>query len=156
DVLLKAIEVLDNHDDFELVVMGNSSELLIPGVDVHYLGFIQDDILKAAVYAAADIFIIPSLEDNLPNTVLESIACGTPVIGSNVGGIPDMVRSGVTGDLFEAGNSQDLAFKLDAWMSRDDHELISKNCRKVAEEEYDQFVQAKAYQKLFETILGRN
>ena len=69
-------------------------------------GYISDWQMARAVYSAADIFVIPSILDNLPNTVLESLACGTPVVAFNAGGIPDMVKHGVNGYL---ADSEDVA-----------------------------------------------
>jgi glycosyltransferase involved in cell wall biosynthesis len=61
------------------------------------LGRIDSEEQLAALYSVADVFLLPSLEDNLPNVLLESMACGTPVIAHNVGGIPDVVQDGVNG-----------------------------------------------------------
>jgi glycosyltransferase involved in cell wall biosynthesis len=65
----------------------------------HHLGGIQSDHLLSFFYSACDLFVCPSLQDNLPNTVLESLACGTPVVAYETGGLPDMVREGVSGRL---------------------------------------------------------
>lgn len=156
DVLINALSFIGKPSDYELLIMGKGFEEDLDAFSVSNLSYISDDRLKSCVYSSADLFIIPSREDNLPNTVLESLACGTPVIGSNVGGIPDMVRPGLTGDLFEVGNAEDLAGKIDAWFRRDDLEQISKNCRDVAVNEYDISIQAKAYKKLYEDILKNN
>jgi glycosyltransferase involved in cell wall biosynthesis len=64
-----------------------------------FLGKIYDEEEMARIYGASDLYIIPSLEDNLPNTVLESLCCGIPVVGFRIGGIPDMVEDGVNGYL---------------------------------------------------------
>ena len=63
--------------------MGNSSEELISQFPfkVNTLGYISDQDSMISVYACADMFVIPSLEDNLPNTIMESMACGTPCVG---------------------------------------------------------------------------
>jgi glycosyltransferase involved in cell wall biosynthesis len=58
----------------------------------HYLGRLNDDISLALVYAAADIFVAPSIEDNLPNTVMEALACGIPSVAFKIGGMPDMIE----------------------------------------------------------------
>ena len=63
----------------------------------HHLGGIQSDHLLSLFYSACDLFVCPSLQDNLPNTVLESMACGTPVVAYETGGLPDMVRDGESG-----------------------------------------------------------
>lgn len=68
-------------------------------VNLHLTGTVDDDVKLADIYSAANCFVIPSLEDNLPNTILESLACGTPVIGFDTGGIRDMVVPNQTGYL---------------------------------------------------------
>jgi len=73
------------------------------------IGYISDENVMAEIYSAADIYVITTLEDNLPNTVLESMACGTPVVGFNTGGLCDMVVNGVNGILVPARNAQALS-----------------------------------------------
>lgn len=156
EVLTQALALISQQESYQLLVMGTASELALESLNVIQLGYISDDRLKACAYSAADLFIIPSREDNLPNTVLESLACGTPVIGSNVGGIPDMVRPGITGELFGVGDAVELAQKIESWFERDDLQQISANCRDIAVKEYDLSVQAQAYEKLYIEILKKN
>ncbi len=93
--LLDALKRLDS-DRIVLGVIGNSDiELSFPNV-IHF-GYITDDQKMATIYACADLFVIPSLEDNLPNTMIESLACGTPVVGFETGGIPEFVINYKTG-----------------------------------------------------------
>jgi glycosyltransferase involved in cell wall biosynthesis len=102
----------------------------------------------------ADVFVIPSRQDNLPNTVLESLSCGTPVLGFDIGGIPDMVRPGETGWLASDVTSACLQAKLHQCLNIESgHQKLSSRCRKVAEEEYDLSVQARRYQRLYRRIL---
>jgi len=156
DVLIDALQQLENKDEYLLLTMGKALSEAIPQLEVVSLGYISDDRLKACVYSAADLFVIPSREDNLPNTVLESLACGTPVLGNNVGGIPDMVRPGVNGDLFESGHSRQLAQKIRTWFERADLGEISRNCREIAVREYSSPIQAARYQNLYDEILATN
>lgn len=74
-----------------------------------WLGKVESDKLLAAIYTSADLFVLPSLQDNLPNTAIEAMACGTPVVGFDSGGLCDIVDSGVTGRLVPAGNVSALA-----------------------------------------------
>jgi glycosyltransferase involved in cell wall biosynthesis len=112
--LLEALNILKaQHPDFqlEILVLGKAdpdalSSLPFP---VHALGLIHDVKSLSRAYGAADLFAIPSLEDNLPNTVMESLACGTPVVGFDTGGIPQMVGHLKEGFIAPQGDSQKLA-----------------------------------------------
>ncbi|WP_176132747.1 glycosyltransferase [Salegentibacter holothuriorum] len=116
------------------------------------LGEIKDDRLMSVVYSAADVFVIPSLIDNLPNTVLESIMCGTPVIGFPVGGIPDMIDHGKNGLLAEEISVKSLVKILKEFL--DNPEVFDrKEIRRAAKEKYKGKVQAKKYMELFNEIL---
>lgn len=95
----------------EIVVLGKSEPETLESLPypVHALGMVQDPAELARAYGSADVFVIPSLEDNLPNTVMESLACGTPVVGFNTGGIPEMVGHGKEGFIAAQGDSMGLA-----------------------------------------------
>ena len=102
------------RDRICLLVFGHVNEAIKKGAPYPVIatGPVDSDAILADIYSAADLFVIPSLEDNLPNTVLESLACGTPVVGFRSGGIAEMVDHGVTGYLAETGgqNNWRLAF----------------------------------------------
>lgn len=153
-VLLKAL-TLFNDNNYQCIAMGTQTDEIESHIPIRFPGHLKEEKQIAEVYSAADVFVIPTLEDNLPNTVLESMACGTPVIGSNVGGVPDMVRPGVTGMLFEPGYSTELAGKIKEFFALPEMERnkMSGNCRRIAVEEYSQPVQAKAYMALYEEVL---
>lgn len=76
---------------------------------IHSMDFISDPLKLVKLYNASDTFILPSLQDNLPNTVVESLCCGTPVVGFSIGGIPEMITHMETGFLAEVKNSLSLA-----------------------------------------------
>jgi glycosyltransferase involved in cell wall biosynthesis len=120
-----------------------------------HVGEVKNDRLLSVLYSAADIFIIPSLQDNLPNTVLEAMACGTPVLGFAVGGIPDMVRPGVTGMLVPPKDVAALGSAI-VLLLRDPEQLreMGLNCRRVAIEEYSSDLQAIRYSKLYAAALN--
>ncbi len=101
-----------SDDAINILIFGkcNISEMrkMIPFKSV-FTGFIKDEYSAAIVYNASDVFVTPSLADNLPTTVLESLSCGTPVVGFRTGGIPDMIEHKVNGYLAEYRNTEDLA-----------------------------------------------
>ncbi|OUU19339.1 MAG: hypothetical protein CBB97_19580 [Candidatus Endolissoclinum sp. TMED37] len=90
-------------DDLGLVIFGaeevDSSEF--PGYDVTTLGVLRDDLSLSMAYAAVDVTLFPSLQENLSNVILESIACGTPVVAYNVGGNPDLIVNDITGRIVD-------------------------------------------------------
>ena len=82
-----------------------------------FMGFITDDYTTNLVYNASDVFVAPSLADNLPTTILESLACGTPVVGFDVGGIPDMIDHLKNGYLAKYKDAIDLSHGLNYCLS---------------------------------------
>jgi glycosyltransferase involved in cell wall biosynthesis len=150
--LQDALRYLDAESVF-LITLGNGKidDTLFPS---KCLGFISDPLQIAMAYSAADVFVIPSIEDNLPNSVMESIACGTPVVGFNIGGIPDMIRHGENGFLATLGDSIDLAQKVNQILNNDElSSHMSTNARRIAEQEYSQELQTKRHIELYNTIL---
>jgi glycosyltransferase involved in cell wall biosynthesis len=103
------------------------------------------------------VFVIPSLQESFGQTVTESLACGTPVVGFNTGGIPDMVRLGITGYLATVANADELSHAIAAVL--DDpvkRAEMRRNCREIAVKEYSLETQAKAYFKFYQTLMGQN
>ena len=122
----------------------------------HSLGFVEDERLKVLAYSAADLFVHPAQVDNLPNVVIEAIACGTPVVGLPIGGVPDMVVPGVTGWLAGASNGEALADAITgALAGREEWSRLRLSCRSYAEQHYDDRVQAERYTDLFRRLMNR-
>lgn len=140
--------------DVTLCAIGSTNGELTQEVDnLIDLGSIDDERLMSVAYSSADVFVIPSLMDNLPNTVLESLMCGTPVIGFPVGGITDMIKSGINGYLAEDISVDSLLDTLvDFLHGKDtfDRDLIREN----AVLEYDLDIQASKYESLFKEKLN--
>jgi glycosyltransferase involved in cell wall biosynthesis len=102
---------ITNTDSIELLVFGKSKSSDFEGIKlkVNVLGSITDQNKIIDYYNAAALFVSPSIEDNLPNTIMEAMACGTPVVAFGIGGIADMVVHKVNGYLAETKNSHSLA-----------------------------------------------
>ncbi len=118
------------------------------------LGPFYDERLMSIAYSAADVFVIPSLMDNLPNTVLESIMCGTPVIGFPVGGISEMIIDGENGLLTKEISVNSLVETMTDFL--DNPQRFDKDkIRADALKKYDQKIQAERYISLFKEINGQ-
>jgi glycosyltransferase involved in cell wall biosynthesis len=161
-LLLAALEELHKtelRDEIELIIFGssNSDKALNLGFKAHYLGILNDDCSLALAYSAADVFVAPSLQDNLPNTVMESLACGTPCIAFDIGGMPDMIEHRQNGYLARPYQTEDLAQGI-AWVlgNQERHQSLSGRAREKVEQEFSQEIQARRYQSLFYSVLNQS
>lgn len=153
--LLEAMRGLA-REDLLLVSIGKGAPSNVPRQGYHALGRLDDERRLALAYSAADLFVAPSLEDNLPNTVLEALACGTPVIASNVGGIPEAVRPGETGMLVPPADAAALAAAVGELLSAPAYlQIMGENARRLALRSYNQAVQAQQYLELYTEVLER-
>jgi len=139
------------------VVFGNEFDLLddLP-VPVVSLGRLQGDDALAAAYNCADVVVVPSLEDNLPNVALEGLACGAPVVAFDICGMPDIVQDGWNGRLVKPGQSEDLGRALvEVLLASESLRVMRYNARKRAEDLFSLSTQAYKYLGLYESILGK-
>lgn len=157
--LLRALEKLKTHDhdqEIVLAVFGHHAEASVRHMGFKTFGFdyVEKESELALIYSMADVTVIPSLEDNLPNIVLESLACGTPVVGFDVGGIPDMVEHRVDGYLAPVGDAAELAQGI-RWImeQKQGGGKIRLKCRETALSRYNLPLQAKLYQELYHSIV---
>lgn len=124
-----------------------------PNVTVHAQGTLRDDISLAVMYSAADVFVCPSREDNLPNTVAEAMACGTPCAAFAVNGLPDMITHRVDGWLAKAFDPEDLAAGI-RWIATHPHpEELGRSAREKALREYNLDVMTARYASLYDELL---
>lgn len=141
---------------FRLVVVGNraSEWERVVNVPVTAIETVKDDHLLAILYSAADLFVHPALADNLPNGVLESLACGTPVVAFDVGGVGEAVRPMETGYLARHKDADDLSAGIRCLL--DDTDLrrrLRARCREVAEAEYDMALQTQRFEELYQAVI---
>lgn len=123
-------------------------------VTLMQLGYLGGRDAMATAYNAADLYCIASLDDNLPTTVLESLACGTPVVGFSVGGIPEQVPSDC-GQLVSPKDSRALGRAMSTLLEDDTlRELMGRSCRRRAEEEYDLHRFVERYLALYHELVG--
>lgn len=117
-------------------------------------GTIRDEQLLNLYYNAADVFVLPSLADNLPNVLLEATAAGTPCVAFDTGGCSEIVRDGQTGFVAKYKDAEDLARCIERVlvMQDDQTQHMRKLCRNVAESEYGLHLQSERYAKLFSGV----
>lgn len=134
--LIKAL--LKLHSDFpelkdkiEIIVVGSApseQEQVLP-YKIHFTGRLYSEDKLVNSYNAADFFIAPSIEDNYPNTVMESLACGVPVLAYNIGGMPDMILHEQNGFLVNEVSSDALSDGIKWMIDNCGSELLSINSR---------------------------
>jgi glycosyltransferase involved in cell wall biosynthesis len=153
-VLMDALNGMDPNTGIFFLSLGFGSPPSLGRFQQAHIHSITEDRLLSLVYSAADVFVLPSLADNLPNTMLESIASGTPVVAFDAGGIPDAVRPGVTGLLAKTGDAAELCSAIQELLGNDAKRAeMSANCRKIAVAEYSLELQANRYVQLYESML---
>lgn len=156
--LKEAINILSsqqrNIDDVLLLVFGSSTpdKDIDWGYQIRYLGRLYDNMSLMTVYNAADVMIVPSKSENLPNTIMEAMACGTPCVGFRIGGIPDEIEHMVTGYLAEPFDTSDLAKGIETVL--ENHEKMGMAARDKAAREYNMQKVGQQYLDLYEEILS--
>ncbi len=150
--LIKAFDYIQRDDIYFMSV--GVTEKTVEQNNFHQLGFINDENMMSIIYSAADIFVLPSLMDNLPNTMLESIMCGTPVVAFPVGGIQEVIKPGFNGILADEISARALAIAINNALDNL-HLFDREKIRNEAETKFNLDVQAKMYIELYKQILKK-
>lgn len=157
DLLKAALEHLRGAvPDLELIVFGQlaPAKPIDLGFPVHYTGHLHDEISMSLLYSAADVMVIPSRQDNLPNTGVEAHACGTPVVAFDTGGLPDIVEHQRTGYLAKSFDTLDLAQGLNWVLSDSDrHAKLGQAARERALRLWSLDTVAMQYQNIFQQAI---
>jgi glycosyltransferase involved in cell wall biosynthesis len=144
-----------NKEHFRLIVFGSEAHNGPDfGMPVSYLGKLNNDETLALAYSASDVMVVPSLQDNLPNTAVEAIACGIPIAAFNIGGLPDIVDHKKNGYLANPYDSEDLADGI-KWILDDAEKYtqLKAAARNKARSEFDIKNVVQQYNSLYKTIL---
>lgn len=154
-LLVQMLERLKTMPNLFVLSVGQGAlpgESGVPGLSV---GSLQTEEQVALAYNAADLFVLPTLQDNFPNTALEALACGLPVVAFAVGGVPEIVREGCTGLLAEKSNVDSLRRMVESLLNDPERRrAMAANCRQIAVTEYALEVQARRYVELYESLIG--
>ncbi len=153
--LADALQGIEAIEKLFLLSVGGGNPTFDQSIAQLHLGHVSNDRWLSLAYSAADVYVIASLQESFGQTVIESMACGTPVVGFASGGIPDMVRPGVTGQL---APTRDVASLRDAILSvlsdLNKRKEMSLNCRRIAVDEYSLETQARQYVALYESLIS--
>ncbi|MDN5214192.1 glycosyltransferase family 4 protein [Fulvivirgaceae bacterium BMA12] len=155
--LQEALRLLPKNDNTELLVFGSSEDkgLQALGFKVNFVGRISDDNSLTELYSAADVMVVPSLQENLSLTIIESLSCGLPVVAFDIGGNKDMIDHKESGYLAEENNNQDLANGID-WVIKEvtKSDQLSKNAREKVLNTYNEALIAQKQLSLYQSIIG--
>lgn len=159
--LIDALMNLPDPERFQLVVFGTGDlndpmfKPLTERIPIKPLGFLDHVEEQRLAYSAADLFLLPSLEDNQPQTGLESLACGTPVVAFDTGGISEFVQHGKTGLLANVADADSLAKQI-SWISDHDKERVEmgRAGRELIVSEFEIEQQTKTYLALYDRLLS--
>lgn len=153
--LKESISLLQT-DNIEIVLFGMTRPKIVHSskFKIHYLGNIHDDHKLAKLYNAVDVMVVPSLQENLSNVIMESLSCGTPVVAFNTGGNGDMIDHKKNGYLAESYNSADMARGIEWIINSDKYDEIRTNARKKICNNFDSEIVSKQYIQLYKSILN--
>jgi len=156
DLLIESLKFLKK--EIVLVLFGKYDEKLIKTIkeskiNVMHLGTFSDDISLAILYSSLDVFIIPSRQETLSNSIMESLACGTPVVAFNIGGNPDMIEHKKNGYLAKPFDVKDLAKGIKWVLEDENYDNLCKFAREIILERFDSKKVAKRYIELYKELL---
>ena len=142
-------------EKIELIAIGKiKDETFFGNLPVKYTAYINDTKKMIDYYNAFDIMLLPSLEDNVPLVVQEAMACKTPLVAFNIGGIPDMIDHKKSGYLAKAKDTSDFVDGIE--FCAENKDFLSKNAREKVEKEFSNEIVAKKYIEFYKTILEKN
>ena len=153
DILMRLKQLMRPNEP-AVLLLGTDTAPDLP-LDTFVMGRLRDEARMALIYAAANVFVAPYLEDNLPNTVLEAIACGTPVVAFDIGGTADVVRHGVNGFTVPSGDVGAMAASVARLlMNGEERYTLGQKAREIACAEFDLRRQAGAYCALLQELVN--
>jgi glycosyltransferase involved in cell wall biosynthesis len=153
DLLLEGLNSLSRKDVYLITFGGSAGQQTIAGMQAKGFGYIQDDLLMRLLYVSADVTVIPSRSENLPNVALESLSCGTPLVSFGIGGLTDIIQHKVNGYLASPFDSRDLAKGIEFLLNKDD-KALSAVARDSVLSRYSYEKISKLYLELYSEILS--
>lgn len=151
-LLKQALDDLD-WSDTEIVIFGSKKTIIDINFPIHNVGVIDDDNHLSTLYSAADVMVVPSLQENLSNAIMESLSCGTPVVAYNIGGNSDMIKHQFNGYLAVPFNTKDLSNGINWVLTNKDYKIISYSSRTKISTQFENVMIVNKYIDIYKDIL---
>lgn len=152
--MLKKLDTIDNNDVVLLTIGGGKLPLTLQHIKLQSLGYLSEEHQIIKALQASDLFVFPTREDNLPNTLVEAIACGLPCVTYDVGGCGEIIKDGVNGILVNSGDTEAFFNGIKQLLQQPERlQSLSLNARKYAAENFDVQLMAKRYYDLFTLLV---
>jgi glycosyltransferase involved in cell wall biosynthesis len=153
-LLAEALRSLKDTPHLYFLAVGHGASSVDLGPRIITLDYIEDENRLSLAYCAADVFVVPSLQDNLPNTALEALSCGVPTVAFDVGGLRDIIREGQTGHLVPASDVHALRTAIAGLLENNEQRaMMAGECRRRALAEYRLDIQASRYAALYKRLI---
>jgi glycosyltransferase involved in cell wall biosynthesis len=161
--LVEACQILSStQPDFcknlGVVILGKESELyesLFP-FPIHSMGYVNNEKELVDIYNAVDLYVTPSLQDNLPNTIMEAMACGVPCVGFNVGGIPEMIDHLHNGYVADYKSADDFANGIMWTLDEGEYPSLSEEAYRKVSSSYSESSIARRYISVYNKMIGKH
>ena len=147
-------ECPEMKDNTAIVILGGHSEEISLGLPSYSLGYVSDEKRIVNIYNSVDVFVLPSLEDNLPNTIMEAMACGVPSVGFKVGGIPEMIDHMKNGYVANSRDAKNLAAGIHWVLCEANAAALQKECVQKVMRCYSQNVVAMKYIEVYNQAMA--
>lgn len=154
-------QLAEKHPEWKetlgIVVFGKQSEQLqnLLPFKVYPLTFVKNEHELVDIYNAVDLFVLPSLQENLPNMVMEAMACGVPCVGFNVGGIPEMIDHLHNGYVAQPKSAEDFANGIHWILTEPEYAELSEQAYRKVVANYSEGIIAKRYTEIYNKITGK-
>ena len=155
DYLIEACRQLDSQDT-EVVILGGHADEVVEQLPLkaHALGYVSDEQRIVSIYQAADVFVLPSLSENLPNTIMEAMACGVPCVAFRVGGIPEEIDHRENGYVADYRSAEDLARGIRWVLGEADYEALCSHAAHKVAQHYSQQRVAIRYLDVYQQAMA--
>lgn len=147
---------MEDQTPCALVILGGHAEEVVAQLplEAYPLGYVNDEKRIVDVYQAADIFVLPSLSENLPNTIMEAMACGVPCVAFKVGGIPEEIDHQRNGYVAAYRDAEDLARGISWILTEADYESLSQNAVEKVVRNYSLQSVAMRYLEVYQQAMA--